>query len=302
MTPVWRDWERAWADALYGAGGLVHDGSTPGTHYRTSVHVGAVLAEAVAELLARVDTRLAHPARLDLVDAGAGGGELLVGVRDCLGPALRARVHPVAVDLRAPPAGWALPWRAELPTDVHGLVVAHELLDAVPCPVVTRTSGVLRRVQVDEPGRQRPGPGVGGAERRWLERWGAPAEGACVEVGLPRDALWARVLAGVRAGSALAVDYGVEQPADTLAGYRRGVQVHPVPDARTDLTAHVHWPSVRALHPGVHRTQAAALAGLGAGAPRSADDWLAAAERAGHRAELTDLLGLGGFGWWWVSR
>lgn len=293
---MWRDWQRAWDDALYGERGFVRTGHPPVAHFRTSVHVGGLLAEAVVELLGRVDTALDHPATVDLVDLGAGGGELLAGVVDRLPAALRPRVRPLAVDLRPAPGGWALPWMGVLPDRVHGLVVAHEWLDALACPVVVRTDGVLRRVQVSADGTQRPGPASGGAERAWWERWGGGARG---EVGLPRDTAWSGVLQRVAAGAALAVDYGVPRPADSLAAYRDGRQVRPVPDGSCDLTAHVHWPSVLARG-GALLTQAMALERLGvsAGAPGAdAWGWLVHAERSGQLAELTDPSALGGFGW-----
>lgn len=307
---VWQDWQRAWSTALYGPGGFVHAGGAPAAHFRTSVHVGDLMAEALLELLARVDTALGHPARIELVDLGAGGGELLTAMVDGAPLGLRARLSPVAVDLRSAPAGWPLPWRVEVPAPVRGLVVAHELLDAVPAAVVTRQAGVLRRVQVDTDGAQRPGPAVGGAEAAWLRRWGSPTEDARVEVGSARDAVWAQVLAAVGAGAAVAIDYGVDAPADTLAAYRHGRQVKPVPDGSCDVTAHVHWPSVQALAAGVRTTQRAALTDLGVGdgvgasvdVSVPAQDWLARAERAGHLAELTDSDGLGGFTWWVVAR
>lgn len=303
---VWQDWQRAWAAAMYGPGGFVHAAGAPATHFRTSVHVGDLLARALLELLARVDTALQHPARIDLVDLGAGGGELLAAMVEGAPSGLRARLRPVAVDLRPAPAGWRLPWRAEVVAPVRGLVVAHELLDAVPAAVVTRHEGVLRRVQVDGDGAQRPGPAVGGVEAAWLRRWGSPAEGTRVEVGCSRDAVWAQVLAAVGAGAAVAVDYGVDGVADTLAAYRHGRQVIPVPDGSCDVTAHVHWPSVQALAGGVRTTQRLALADLGGvdglDAPVRGQDWLARAELAGHLAELTDPNGLGGFDWWLVAR
>lgn len=303
---VWQDWQRAWSSALYGPGGFVHAAGAPAAHFRTSVHVGDLLAEALLELLARVDTALEHPARIELVDLGAGGGELLTAMVDRAPPGLLARLRPVAVDLRPAPAGWRLPWRVEVEVPVRGLVVAHELLDAVPAAVVTRRGGVLRRVQVDTDGAQRPGPAVGGVEAAWLRRWGAPTEDTSVEVGSARDAVWAQVLAAVGAGAAVAIDYGVDAPADTLAAYRHGRQVVPVPDGTCDVTAHVYWPSVQAQAAGVRTTQRAALAELGGGerwgGSVPALDWLARAERAGHLAELTDPDGLGGFTWWVVAR
>ena len=298
---MWRDWEAAWGEALYGANGFVRAGEPPAAHFRTSVHVGGLLAEAVVELLGRVDTALGHPAAVDLVDLGAGGGELLTGVVERLPLGLRTRVRPLAVDLRPAPDGWALPWVDELPAQVHGLVVAHEWLDALACPVVVHDRGVLRRVQVREDGSERAGPAAAGAERAWWRSWGGGARG---EVGLARDEAWSRVVGRVVQGAALAVDYGVHEPANSLAAYRGGRQVRPLPDGSCDLTAHVHWPSV-AARGGTLTTQADALHRLGVAAgPSGADGWgwLVHAERAGQLAELTAPGGLGGFGWLLAER
>lgn len=298
---MWQDWEQAWAQALYGPGGFVRSGTPPAAHFRTSVHVGGLLAEAVVELLDRVDTALEHPASVDLVDLGAGGGELLAGVVDRLPAGLRRRVAPLAVDVRPEPAGWSLPWAPDLPAGVHGLVVAHEWLDALVCPVVVRVGGVLRRVQVGANGSERAGPAAGGAEQAWWQRWGGGARG---EVGLPRDEAWSAVLGRVPAGAVLAVDYGVLHPTDSLAAYHHGRQVQPVPDTTCDLTAHVHWPSVVARG-GRLVTQAEALDRLGVGAGTPGVDgwgWLVHAERSGQLAELTDPAGLGAFGWLLAER
>lgn len=293
----WRDWEDAWAGALYGPGGFVHAAGPPAAHFRTSVHVGPELAGALVELLARVDHVLGRPARLDLVDLGAGGGELLVGVVEQCPPALRDRLAPRAVDVRAAPPGYPLPWAGALPPAVTGLVVAHEWLDALACPVVEHDGARPRRVAVADDGRERLGPAPTGAVAGWLARWAPLAPGGRTEVGLARDRAWAGVVARLRAGVALAVDYGVRGPAPTLAGFAGGRAVRPVPDGTCDLTAHVHWPSLLAGG-GALRTQAAALRALGlAAATPDPADWLAGAAQAGRVAELTDPAGLGGYGW-----
>ena len=64
-------------EALYGPGGFYVRGERPAAHFRTSVHTSARYAAAVLALLREVDAALGQPARLDLVDIGAGQGELL---------------------------------------------------------------------------------------------------------------------------------------------------------------------------------------------------------------------------------
>jgi len=63
--------------ALYGPGGFYARGEPLARHFRTSVHVSPSYAAAIWELLRQVDAGLGHPERIDLVDIGAGRGELL---------------------------------------------------------------------------------------------------------------------------------------------------------------------------------------------------------------------------------
>ncbi|WKX74357.1 SAM-dependent methyltransferase [Streptomyces sp. XD-27] len=78
--PEWLRWRTAAERALYGPEGFFRRPEGPAGHFRTSVHASPRYAEAVAELLRRVDTALGRPAELALVDMGAGRGELLTGV------------------------------------------------------------------------------------------------------------------------------------------------------------------------------------------------------------------------------
>ncbi|NYH43821.1 SAM-dependent MidA family methyltransferase [Micromonospora jinlongensis] len=74
MPIRWRD---AMSHALYGPGGFFVAGGGPAAHFRTSVHASPAFATALLRLLTQVDAALGHPARLDVVDVGAGRGELL---------------------------------------------------------------------------------------------------------------------------------------------------------------------------------------------------------------------------------
>ncbi|MGC4876996.1 SAM-dependent methyltransferase [Micromonospora sp. DT43] len=74
MPSRWRD---AMSHALYGPGGFFVAGTGPADHFRTSVHASPAFATALLRLLAQVDAALGHPDRLDVVDVGAGRGELL---------------------------------------------------------------------------------------------------------------------------------------------------------------------------------------------------------------------------------
>jgi len=188
-------WSVAWARSAYGPGGFYTDGPGavlgPGRFFRTSVHVGAAFARAVATLLLQVDARLGRPPRLDLVDVGAGRGELLRGILDALPPEVSARVRAVAVDVHGDPPGldprvtWVVGAAPDaMPRDIRGLVVAHEWLDDVPLDLVERDpTGRFRLVLVTADGREHLGPtidddiawaawGLDAARTRtWLARW-----------------------------------------------------------------------------------------------------------------------------------
>ncbi|MEU5693464.1 SAM-dependent methyltransferase [Actinosynnema sp. NPDC020468] len=219
-----RDSEAAWHEALYGRSGFFTGGALPADHFRTAPHVGPELAEALLELLSRVDSALGCPARVDFVDVGAGGGELSAAVRSLATGSLADRLVVTAVDLAPPRPLPGVRWRTTLPPSVTGLLVGHEWLDAVPCPVVEWPCA--------DP---------------WLTRWWPLRPGWRAEVGAPRDRAWARAVGRVTRGAALAVDYGhvlADRAAGryregTFAAYRGGRRVEPVFDGSCDLTAHV---------------------------------------------------------------
>ncbi|MEU9738160.1 SAM-dependent methyltransferase [Micromonospora chersina] len=65
------------ATALYGPDGFFVSGPGPAAHFRTSVHASPAFASCLARLIAALDLELGQPARFDVVDVGAGRGELL---------------------------------------------------------------------------------------------------------------------------------------------------------------------------------------------------------------------------------
>lgn len=244
-------WEQAWHDALYGPRGFYRH-HAPAAHFATSVQGlpggGEVLAEAVLALAGRYGCRR-------VVDVGAGRGELLGQLR-----ALHPHLHLTGVDVGPAPPGlhvdrWLIsPGGARLPDaldDLHDtLVIAHEWLDVVPCPVVDRDEAVpagWRSVLVTVDGEETPGAGVSGPDLEWARRWLGP-EVQRAEIGLPRDRAFADLLFRVRSGLVVAVDYGhtaADRPRHgTLTGFRDGSQVPPVPDGSCDLTAHVAFDSL----------------------------------------------------------
>jgi len=317
--------------ALYGpAGFFVAPGAGPAAHFRTSVLASPLFAGAVLDLLVMVDEALGRPPALDLVDVGAGRGELVRAVyslaSDSLGQSSRGlsrerslaerslaeRLRPVGVELAARPADLPaeIGWRPDLPASVTGLLVATEWLDNVPVDVAAADpDGTVRYLLVDPTtGAESPGDPVTGDDAGWLARWWPLAPGHRAEIGLPRDRAWAAAVSTVERGLALCVDYGhwrsARPPFGTLTGFRGGREVTPVPDGSCDLTAHVAVDSL-AGPATVLLTQREALRALGVSGARpplalaSTDPagYLRALATASAAAELTDPTSLGAHCW-----
>jgi SAM-dependent MidA family methyltransferase len=303
-------WVEAWQDALYGPRGFYRSPAGPRAHFSTATHgpTGRVLAEALLRLAD--DRGLAH-----VVDIGAGRGELLEHLY-----AARPALRLTGLDVVARPEGlpapveWLVsPGGAGLPEGLRDLdrvlVLAHEWLDVVPCPVAeVDDEGRLRHRLVEpDTGTEGWGPPVAGDVLAWAgHHWFTTTPGDRVEIGTTRDAAWQDLLARVRSGVAIAVDYGHtggDRPAQgTLAAYREGVVVDPVPDGTCDLTAHVAMDSLD--HDDL-LDQRTLLRGLGVDgrvpphelAQRDPQGYLRGLERASAAAALTDPGGFGGFLW-----
>ena len=199
-------------EALYGPGGFYVRGERPAAHFRTSVHTSARYAAAVLALLCEVDVALGQPAQLDLVDIGAGQGELLSQVLAAAGPPLAGRIVPHAAEVAPRPPGLdpRIRWAPAPPPAITGLVIASEWLDNVPLDAAELGPDGPRLVLVDTTtGAERSGPAVGPADLAWLRRWWPLRHlGDRAEVGRPRCAAWAGVIGRLDRGVALAADYG----------------------------------------------------------------------------------------------
>jgi len=300
--------------ALYGPDGFYRrPGPGPASHFRTSVHASPLFAAALATLVERLDAALGEPDPLDVVDVGAGRGELLTGLLAALPAPIAKRVRATGVEMAPRPAALAaaVAWTSEIPTELVGLLVATEWLDNVPLDIVeVDADGAVRyldeRLELAEP--------IEPADAAWLARWwplDPAATGARAEIGAPRDAAWRAAAGAVTRGLALAVDYGHvsgQRPLfGSLTAFRSGREVDPVTDGSCDLTCAVAMDS---LARGVQVRQREALKALGAGGGRppialaTADPagYVRALARAGEAAELTDAEGLGAH-WWhfcWV--
>lgn len=305
-------------EGLYGPHGFFIT-RAPAEHFRTSAHASPQFAAALLRLLHAVDAALGHPHRLDVVDVGAGRAELLHTLAQIAPAELVSRLRMTAVELAPRPSHLApdIDWQDRIPVGITGLLLATEWLDNVPVDVAEATADGWRRVLVDpETGAESVGGPVDPAEARWLDQWWPYAPGGRAEIGITRDAAWAEAVRAVRAGVALAIDYGHlrhERPyAGSLTGYRAGRQVPPRPDGSTDITAHVALDSLAAAGmaaaglPYQLLTQRDALGALGADGARpplalaSTDPlgYVRALAAASAVAELRDPVGLGGH--WWL--
>ena len=283
-------------EALYGPDGFFLR-AAPAEHFSTSVTASPVFASAVRRLAELVDDALGRPDPFDLVDVGAGRGELLTALGD-----VPARWRLTAVERAPDPGVPGVRWLDEVPA-LQGLLLANEWLDNVPLEVLF--DGLV--VEVSDDGEEQLGAPASAEALAWAERWW-PA-GRRVEVGLTRDRAWADAVAQVSRGLAVAVDYGHvlgdrgtwgdRRP--TLTGWRDGRPVHAIPDGTCDLTAHVALDSLQ----GRLLSQQEALRQLGVDAtppPRelSKSDprgYLAQLGAASSAAELLDRRGLGAYGW-----
>ncbi|WP_191844257.1 SAM-dependent methyltransferase [Catellatospora chokoriensis] len=322
--------------ALYGPDGFFVR-ERPADHFRTSAQ-SPHFARAIAVLAADVDRALGSPEVFDLVDVGAGRGELLHGVLAALDAPLRARVRAVAVEVSArahdaaespgeavgldgtdpgpdtdrgpgPAADAAVHgvmWRTDLPRGLTGLLLATEWLDNVPLDLARDGSYLDTDLN--------PGGPLDVADAAWIERWWPAGPDAIVEVGRSRDKAWADAVGALDAGLALAVDYGHrlgERPLlPTVTGFRDGREVPPAFDGSTDITCHVAVDSVAAAAgtDSLLLDQRTALHRLGVTAQRpplalaSSDPvgYVRALAAASEIGELTAASGLGGH--WWLAQ
>jgi SAM-dependent MidA family methyltransferase len=310
------------SDALYGEGGFYRR-EVPAQHFRTSVEASPLFAGALANLVLTVDQDLGHPRLFHLVDVGAGDGRLLTQLLGAVPGDMRRRVRATAIEIRPRPHGLdsRIEWQTTMPSDVAGVVMAHEYLDNVPCNVVQWEAKRPRQVLVDASGRETLGDDPSGSESAWLDRWWPLSEESPrAEVGVQRDAAWGQIVNALGRGVALSVDYGhvlAERtagvfPLGTITGYRNGAQVPAVPDGSCDITAHVAMDACaeagRAA--GAELTeligQRHALQALGVDATRPPPDvasadpqaYLRQLSDASSAAELLDPASLGSF--WWL--
>ena len=100
-------------EALYGPDGFFLR-AAPAEHFSTSVTASPVFASAVRRLAGLVDDSLGCPDPFDVVDVGAGRGELLAGLHD-----VPSRWRLTAVEKAADPGLPGVRWTAEVPGSIR---------------------------------------------------------------------------------------------------------------------------------------------------------------------------------------
>jgi SAM-dependent MidA family methyltransferase len=268
--------------------------------FLTAPEAHPIFGRAIARFADDVWQALGRPARFTVREHGAGTGALAEALLAGLDAdasaafgAIRYRVVEVeparlsAVRSRLDAVGRAGVLESDDGNPIDGLVIANEVLDALPTHRVVLRDGELREifVGVDADGRlidAEGDPSTPLLARRLAEDRVAFEEGQRGEICLAAETWLSSAAAGLRRGVVLLIDYGHQaaelydprrRAGGTLAAYLRH-QVHDDPYravGRQDLTAHVDVTAVeRALavaaldHLGT-TTQSAFLEQLGAG-------------------------------------
>lgn len=274
--------EAALYHPAYGYYAAAPQRSGRGGDFYTSVDVGPLFGECLAELAARACRALRRRGcgSFDLVEAGAGNGRLMRDLLDALqrdAPDCYAAARvtlversPAARDAQAatlaPHVARLQGSEPALPADFTGLLIANELLDAMPVHRVVAAADGLREVYVGAASGRLAllrGPLSTPALSAYLDRLGLRLPvGTTADVSL--DALaWARGAASVlRRGYIVLIDYGHDalrlfgagRAPGTLRAYRRHL-VDPAAESPArpswladpgahDLTAHVDFTSI----------------------------------------------------------
>ena len=213
---------------------------------------GRTLAVQVAEALDRTGTR-------ELWEFGAGTGALALQLLDALGDRIgRYRIVDLSGTLRdrqqqtlARHAG-KVEWLAELPEEMHGVVVGNEVLDAMPVQLLVRKGGQWRARGV-----VRQGQGFGWDDRPTELRPPLEVEGAhdyLTEIHPQAEAFVATLADRLKQGAAFFIDYGFPEAEYYHPQRHMGtVMCHrghradgdPLADVGAkDITAHVNFTGV----------------------------------------------------------
>jgi SAM-dependent MidA family methyltransferase len=248
----------------------------------TSVDVGSTFGELLELQLAEMAEFVPGP--FDLVEAGAGNGQLSADILRAARqrhPSLHARVRLHLVEASTAPRTAQttvlgddshLLASSSLPESFEGVLVANELLDAMPVHQVVMRSGGLREVYVDSTDERRGADGHGLTLREgplstsaladYLDRLGIVLKpGWKAEINLSA-VRWIRDVARrLRRGFVILIDYGHEAAElysathalgtlTTFSGHKTSDPGSLIPawlsrPGEQDITTHVDFTSIR---------------------------------------------------------
>ncbi len=289
--------------ALYDADGGYYRaeraGPGRGGDFLTAPEAHPIFGRAIARHVDDVWVALGRPPGFAIRELGAGGGALAEGLltglaADGSGLAPDVRYRPVEVEPRRidelrdrlAAAGIANRVMLDDAAAIVGIVIANEVVDALPTHRVVGRGGALREVFVGIDGAGfvdvEGEPSTPALAERLAAEGIALVDGQAAEICLVVDRWVAAAAAGIERGALLVIDYGhpaselydpVRRPAGTVAAYlehrAHGDLYHAI--GRQDLTAHVDVTAVERaaaaaglVHLGT-TTQGRFLAALGAG-------------------------------------
>jgi SAM-dependent MidA family methyltransferase len=227
--------------------------------FTTAPEISQVFGELIGLWAAQTWLGLGAPPRLRLVEIGPGRGTLMGDALRAIAKALPAMMAALEIRMvetsptlrsvqqaRLAQAGAGIAWTEHVESALDGpvIVIANELLDALPVRQFIRTAQGWheRLVGIGEAGALAfglapdPDPGM---------RMEAQ-EGAVIELSPASDALLATVARHIAAegGAALLIDYGFTRVGfgDTLQAMQRHGFVDPLAaPGEADLTAHVNF-------------------------------------------------------------
>lgn len=241
--------------------------------FYTAPHVHPLFGRTIAQRILAEYGRLGHPESFRIVEVGPGDGRLAADVASAVAAgleqgeqvdyvlverssALRARTLERLATLGLPTIDWRVAEGLGADGPFQGVVLANELLDALPVRRFVWSASSWKELEV--------------AVDVWPFRWAegeavppgsvapstpGPREGAIAEVGPYAEAFVREVGDHLAGGAALLLDYGTDEeelvrgrPTGTLAAWRAHREVaDPLADpGEVDLSAFVNFTRIRA--------------------------------------------------------
>ncbi len=289
-----------WPDSGYYAGGSPIGAAGD---FFTAPHAHPAFGALIARYLQSAWDAMGSPTPFWAVELGAGTGRLAADVVAAAGetdPRFAAALRYVGVDVRQPAPGTGVEWLlAERPAirRVRGVMLANELLDAMPVHRVAMAEGRLVELHVGNgtDGRleEVEGAAAPALAERLAELGVTLGEGRKAEINLGLGEWMRRAAGALEDGYLLLVDYGhnaadyyaPSRPHGTLRSYyKHTLSMNPYRHVgRQDISAHVELTTLR---------REAESAGFATAGEASQADFLSNLGFDAYRAELAARPGL----------